>query len=80
MTVKPIPALILYGTSGCHLCERAEETLRELSVVAEIVDIATDDDLLEHYGTRIPVLRRSDNDSRLDWPFDAEKVARFLRL
>jgi hypothetical protein len=70
--------LILYGTSGCHLCEQAEEMLREMKVVAEYVDISTDDNLLDNYGTRIPVLSRSDNNSKLDWPFDAEKVTRFL--
>jgi len=60
------------------LCEQAEETLREMKVVAEYVDISTDDNLLDHYGTRIPVLRRSDNNTELDWPFGAEKVTRFL--
>jgi len=71
-------AIILYGTSGCHLCEQAEQTLREMKVVAEYVDISTDDNLLDNYGTRIPVLSRSDNNTKLDWPFDAEKVTRFL--
>ena len=73
-----MPALILYGTSGCHLCKQDEETLREMKVVAECVDISTDDNLLDNYGTRIPVLSRSDNNTKLDWPFDAEKVTRFL--
>jgi len=50
-----------------------------MNVVAEYVDISTDDNLLDNYGTRIPVLSRSDNNSKLDWPFDAEKVTRLLR-
>ncbi|MBK9161980.1 MAG: glutaredoxin family protein [Nitrosomonadales bacterium] len=73
-----MPAPILYGTSCCHLCEQAEEVLREAGVAAEYVDIAEDDDLLEKYGVRIPVLRRSDTGKELGWPFDAADVVRFL--
>ena len=70
--------LVLYGTSCCHLCEQAETVLREAGIVAEYVDIADDDGLLEKYGVRIPVLRRSDTGAELGWPFDAATVARFL--
>lgn len=68
---------VLYGTSCCHLCEQAEEILREAGVEAEHVDIVDDDALLEKYGTRIPVLRRAD-EAELGWPFDAAMVRRFL--
>jgi len=71
--------LVLYGTSCCHLCEQAEAVLGEAGVVAEHIDIANDDMLLEKYGVRIPVLRRSDNGAELGWPFDVASVARFLR-
>lgn len=70
--------LVLYGTSCCHLCEQAEEILRETGVEAEHVDIAEDDGLLEKYGTRIPVLRRADNGRELGWPFDAVTAASFI--
>jgi glutaredoxin len=70
--------LILYGTSNCHLCEQAKATLCGLGVVVELIDIAQDDVLLERYCTRIPVLRRADNDLELGWPFDAAAVKRFL--
>ncbi len=71
-------ALVLYGTSCCHLCEQAEALLHELGIMAEHMDIAEDDELLEKYGTRIPVLRAG-NGAELGWPFDAVAVAGFLK-
>ena len=73
-----MPAFIFYGTSNCHLCEQAEATLGGMEIAAEHIDIAEDDGLLVRYGTRIPVLRRADNDLELSWPFDAAAVTRFL--
>jgi hypothetical protein len=70
--------LVLYGTSCCHLCEQAEEILREAGIEAQHVDIVDDDTLLESYGTRIPVLRRVDSGRELGWPFDAGAVASFI--
>jgi glutaredoxin len=73
-------ALVLYGTSCCHLCEQAEAILHELEIVAEHVDIAEDDAMIESYGTRIPVLCCADSGAELGWPFDGEMVKRFLAL
>lgn len=73
-----MPVLILYGTSCCHLCEQAEVVLRQAGVSAALVDIAEDDSLMEKYGTRIPVLRRTNIGAELGWPFDAADVAQFL--
>jgi len=70
--------LELYGTSCCHLCEEAQAILRDAGIVAQDVDIADDGDLLERYGARIPVLRRTDNGAELGWPFDAVAVEQFL--
>ena len=71
--------LILYGTSGCHLCEQAEAILRGVGIAAEHIDTADDDALLERYSVRIPVLRRADTGAELGWPFDATAVTRFLK-
>jgi uncharacterized phosphosugar-binding protein len=68
----------LYGTGYCHLCEEAESILHKAGIVVVSIDIAEDDDMLEKYGVRIPVLRRVDNDAELDWPFDAVSVTQFL--
>lgn len=68
----------LYGTSHCHLCDEAKAILRESGIAADYADIAEDDELLEKYGTRIPVLQRMNTGAELSWPFDAAAVARFL--
>jgi glutaredoxin len=62
--------LLLYGTLSCHLCEQAEAVLHAAGVTAEYTDIAEDEALLEKYGMRIPVVRRVDNGTELNWPFD----------
>jgi len=70
--------LILYSTSGCHLCEQAEALLeqlgRELPLAWRVVDIANDEQLVKRYGIRIPVLRREADDSELGWPFDLDQL------
>ena len=70
----------LYGTAFCHLCEQAEAVLREIGIEADYIDIANDDELVEKYGIRIPVLKRMDNGAELGWPFDALAVSQFLAL
>jgi hypothetical protein len=78
------PELELYSTSACHLCEQAEALLAvivpqsRLAWQCYVVDIADDDELLERYGTRIPVLRRCDTGTELSWPFDASQLLVFL--
>jgi len=72
--------LLLYGTACCHLCGQAEALLHALGVSAAHIDIADDDALLERYGTRIPVVRRLDNDTEIGWPFERESLRDFLAL
>ncbi|GAB3485435.1 glutaredoxin family protein [Azotobacter salinestris] len=77
-----LPECQLFGTLGCHLCEQAEGLLMpfvESGLQVELIDIAEDEYRAERYGLRIPVLRRLDNGDELDWPFEAEQVASFLR-
>ncbi|MFZ2163535.1 MAG: glutaredoxin family protein [Sideroxyarcus sp.] len=70
----------LYGTTCCHLCEEAQAILHEMGIAAEYIDIADENELLDKYGIRIPVLKRADTGAELGWPFDAETVLKFLRL
>lgn len=70
--------LRLYGTEFCHLCEEAEAVLRMVGVDAEYADIVDDEELLERYGARIPVLQRLDSGAELSWPFDGAAVLEFL--
>lgn len=75
--------LIFYTTSQCQLCELAEALLVNTPMPAPIpvdaVDIAQSEQLVERYGTRIPVLRRNDTDEELDWPFTRDQLLNFLR-
>lgn len=75
--------LLLYGTVGCTLCETAREiALAEAGRAGfeiEDVDIADDDDLLDRYGTRIPVVRRTDRSVELVWPFDHHALRMLLQ-
>lgn len=74
--------VILYTTSGCHLCEQAAELLSQLhqerALTVEMIDIADDDNLIDRYGVRIPVVRASDKDEELGWPFDLTTLRGFL--
>jgi hypothetical protein len=77
-----IPECQLFGTLGCHLCEVAEAELLpfvEHGLLVELLDIVESESWLDRYALRIPVLRRSDTGAELDWPFEAEQVASFLR-
>jgi hypothetical protein len=73
--------LILYSTSHCHLCERAQALLVNFSeiITLEVIDIAEDEALLARYDVRIPVLLRQDTGAELNWPFSASDVLLFLK-
>jgi glutaredoxin len=68
----------LYSTVGCHLCEQAKVILWPLLLQYQFrlveVDIAESDELIEQYGTRIPVLHVNDPATELNWPFSAQEV------
>jgi hypothetical protein len=70
--------LLLYATQGCHLCEQAEALLQSVDVRVESVEIADDENLLECYGVRIPVVRRPETGEELDWPFDPGMIRCWL--
>jgi len=73
---------LLYGTQDCHLCEVAEaiivKALEGLALHIEVIDIATDSDLINRYGESIPVLASASNPRELMWPFEFEDVIHFL--
>lgn len=74
--------LELMTTEGCHLCDLAVPLLvqgvdPEIFEV-DLVDIAFDDELVERYGSRIPVLRHPESGEELNWPFDAQTLDKFL--
>ena len=76
--------LNLYHTSGCHLCELAEQVIAEVqalgqwSLMINKIDIADSDALLAQYGMRIPVLKAVATQAALDWPFAAPELLAYL--
>lgn len=73
--------LELLGTSGCHLCTVAEKIARRiappLGASIKLVDIAENVELVERFGTRIPVLKSVDNQI-LYWPFDEQDLIHWI--
>lgn len=72
--------LILYSTTACTLCDQALDLLFTTPGIAglqlDVIDVATDETLMETYGERIPVLRLGE--AELAAPFDAKVLADFL--
>ena len=71
--------LLLYTTSGCHLCEHAERLLTEIRVRFQSIEIADDLDLLERYGEQIPVVTDAAGRELL-WPFNQSMLQQFAGL
>ena len=71
---------LLFQRDDCRLCD---EALAVLSAVRapEFESVFIDDapDLESRYGTRVPVFRDDDRNRELDWPFDADSLASFLK-
>ena len=71
--------LTLYQRDDCHLCDLALGLLAEVRAPEfESVFIDGDEALEERYGIRVPVLRDDGRGIELEWPFDAERLRRFL--
>lgn len=75
--------LVLYTTSHCHLCEQALALLINLKEQYAInwltKEISDDDDLIEKYGIRIPVIQRIDNQAELNWPFSENDIVMLIK-
>ena len=71
-----------YTTLGCHLCEEALALVHclqaeGLSINVEEIEIADSDELMEHYGIRVPVIAREDSEEA-GWPFSLGELREFL--
>jgi hypothetical protein len=74
---------LLLGTSGCHLCELAEELTHEClpaetGISVELIDIAEQTQWQPDYATLIPVLLHQKSLQSLKWPFTKENVLTFI--
>lgn len=69
--------VILYTTTGCHLCELAEALLlqaqQQITFTIVSIEISDDDELVADYGTTIPVIEFQDG-SQLNWPFELDDI------
>lgn len=69
--------LRFYSTLGCHLCDLAlqlvEQSIHCEQISIDLVDIADDDQLMERYGIRIPVLTNIQSQNEIGWPFSQEE-------
>ena len=72
--------VILYTRPDCHLCELAAQMLEQCAVNWYSADIESDLELIQKYGSHIPVLYRPDVDKALYWPFSEETVKAFVDL
>jgi hypothetical protein len=75
--------LLLFGTSGCHLCEQADSIIHEcildgLDLIVETIDIAEFEHWQARYALRIPVLLHPETQQELGWPFDYNQVKKFI--
>lgn len=73
--------LVLFSRPGCHLCDEAAALLTATApfVELEVTDIEPDLALVTRYGTRVPVLLRTDTGAELDWPFAAGDLSIYLQ-
>ena len=70
----------LYQRDDCHLCDLALGVL-SAARVPDFESVFIDVDVLERrYGKRVPVLCDETDRRELDWPFDVERVRRFLAM
>lgn len=73
--------LTLFSTDHCALCDRALDVLLGLPElrghVLDVVDVADNAQLLEHYGPRLPVLRAGTQE--IAWPFSGADVLRLVQ-
>lgn len=75
--------LLLLGTAGCHLCEQAEDIIRECLLndydeVVETIDIAEQEHWQVRYAIRIPVLYHPATNKELAWRFEQADVKAFI--
>jgi len=63
----------LYAKTDCHLCDVAIELLKQFDLSLTIIDIQSQEELMDEYGLVIPVVL-FENGTILNWPFDAVTI------
>jgi glutaredoxin len=77
-----VPVLTVYGKPGCHLCDDARATLRDVLAGRDVelreIDVTLDPVLERRYGERIPVVAL-DGEELFDYVVDADTLRERLR-
>ena len=64
------------------MCDEAEQLVKHSAPrwYAQLnkIDVTSSPENYHLYAARIPVLKRSDNDKELGWPFDQNQLTEFL--
>jgi hypothetical protein len=77
--------LTLYTGPQCSLCDLAIKLVEEHNaqglpeITLNKVNIRDSHDLFHLYGARIPVLKRSDSQAELAWPFELDNLVQFVK-
>jgi glutaredoxin len=70
-----VPTVTLYGKPGCHLCDDAHATVRDVLAGRDVevleVDVTLDPVLERRYGERIPVIAL-DGEELFDYVVDPD--------
>ena len=72
--------LFLLSTDGCHLCEVAKSLLDGMNLEYEVVDIIEEQQLVDLYGDKIPVLMAEGTESALFWPFEQDQIKQYIEF
>ena len=75
--------VLLLGTSGCHLCELAEQLINSSltsnqSCLIDKIDIAEQEQWQAQFALLIPALYHPESQKQLGWPFDLQQVNLFF--
>ena len=73
-------SIVLFSTEYCTLCDQALELIFSMPELRgrslDVIDIANDEELVNRYGERLPVLLVGAQE--LDWPFGRAEISTAL--
>lgn len=78
--------IIFFTTFGCYLCEKVEQMFSQyfyekghaIDFELEVFDIIDDENILQKYRTKIPVLKNHKTKQEICWPFDYSEFKNWL--
>ncbi|CAH9015174.1 glutaredoxin family protein [Candidatus Nitrosacidococcus sp. I8] len=72
---------ILYHTAGCHLCDKARALIAQIPyLIVKEIEIGDSAQLMDCYGTKIPVLFSTKTQAALNWPFTLQDIIQAIQV